>query len=147
MTEVSIDRTLASDQRARLGQFADVLISGGLGLPSASEAKVHEKWIDRALAARPDLFETVVSTISGQEEAAAALHRLKLADKAAFDDFAFVIAGAYLMNPSVCKALGLPGNAPKPRPALPDESDHYLDDGILDPVIARGPIYKPTPGL
>ena len=64
MTEVSIDRILASDQRARLGEFADVLIPGGHGLPSASEAKVHEKWIDRALAARPDLFEIVVTTIS-----------------------------------------------------------------------------------
>ena len=147
MTEVSIDRILASDQRARLGEFADVLIPGGHGLPSASEAKVHEKWIDRALAARPDLFEIVVTTISGQEGPAVTLDRLKTADKTAFDDFTFVIAGAYLMNPSVCKALGRPGNAPKPRPALPDESDHYLDGGILDPVIARGPIYKPTPGL
>ncbi|CAB4932052.1 unannotated protein [freshwater metagenome] len=31
------------------------------------------------------------------------------------------------------------------QPALPDEADAYLEDGILDVVIARGPIYRPTP--
>jgi len=41
--------------------------------------------------------------------------------------------------------LGLPGNAPKPKPALPDEADYYFRDGILEPVKARGPIYRPTP--
>jgi hypothetical protein len=55
------------------------------------------------------------------------------------------VAGSYLMNPRVRRGLGLPGGAPRPKPALPDESDYYLSGGILDPVIARGPIYRPTP--
>ncbi|MCW2739051.1 MAG: hypothetical protein JWN97_3695, partial [Nocardioides sp.] len=40
---------------------------------------------------------------------------------------------------------GMPGDAPKRNPAFPDESEHYLSDGILDPVLQRGPIYRPTP--
>jgi hypothetical protein len=31
--------------------------------------------------------------------------------------------------------------APKKSPPYPDESDQYLEDGILDPVIQRGPLY------
>lgn len=145
MTELVIEQRLRSDQRDRLADLADVLITGGLGLPRASEAKVHEKWIDRTLAARPDLFDTVVQVINLEGSAAEALAALKVQDRTCFDSFAFAIAGAYLMNPSVCKALGLPGNAPKPRPALPDESDLYLEGGLLDDVVARGPIYRATP--
>ena len=145
MTDVVIERRLDVDQRARLAKLADVLISGGLGLPSASEAKVHERWIDRALSARPDLFDTVAAVLDAAGDPSATLQQLKKDDVTTFDSFAFIVAGAYLMNPSVCKALGLPGNAPKPRRALPDESDHYLEDGLLDPVVERGPIYRPTP--
>lgn len=145
MTEILIERRLDVGQRARLAELADVLITGGLGLLSASEAKVHEKWIDRALSARPDLFDTVATVLDAAGDPSAALKQLKQDDVNTFDSFAFVVAGAYLMNPAVCKALGLPGNAPKPRRVLPDESDHYLEEGLLDPVVERGPIYRPTP--
>lgn len=131
--------------RNRLAEFADRLISGGAGLPSASGADVHGKWIDRALAARPDIVDAVHAVLTLLGEPASELERLRKDDPATFDRFAYIVSGAYLMNPRVRKLLGLPGNAPKPNPAYPDESDYYLSDGILDPVIARGPIYRPTP--
>ncbi|MEV4135577.1 hypothetical protein AB0J72_25795 [Dactylosporangium sp. NPDC049742] len=111
----------------------------------ASQAKVHEKWVDRALSARPDLFDGLVAALDGDDDPALAVDRLKKAQPELFDTLSFVVAGSYLMNPAVTKALGMPGNAPKPKPALPDEADHYLSGGALDPVIARGPIYRPTP--
>lgn len=49
--------------------------------------------------------------------------------------------GAYLIR--VWRRLGYPGR--KPTPVLDDEADFYLDGGLLEPVIARGPIYRPTP--
>ena len=36
------------------------------------------------------------------------------------------------------RELGYPGPVPMRQPALPDEADAYLEDGILDVVIARG---------
>lgn len=131
--------------RSRLAEFADLLIAGGAGLPPASGADVQGKWIDRALAARPDLAEAVHTMITGTGDPAVELARRRNEDPATFDRFAYIVAGAYLMNPRVRKLLGLPGNAPKPNPAYPDEADHYLGDGILEPVIERGPIYRPTP--
>ena len=144
--KVEITNNLDSTQRARLAELSNVLISGGLGLPAASDAKVHEKWIDRALGARPDLFQTVADVVAMVGDPKVILAKLEINDPDTFGNFSFIVAGAYLMNPAVCKELGLPGNAPKPNPALPDESDMYLEDGLLDQVIARGPIYRPTPG-
>jgi hypothetical protein len=131
--------------RARLAEFADVLIAGGAGLPSASAADVQGKWIDRTFAARPDLVPIVHEVIGRPGDPAAELGRIRTEEPQLFDDFSHAIAGAYLMVPKVRKGLGLPGNAPKRKPAYPDEAEHYLGDGILDPVIERGPIYRPTP--
>lgn len=145
MSTVEVVTQLDVAQRNRLAQFADQLIVGGAGLPSASGADVHGKWIDRTLTARPDLAEVVLAVIVLEGEPEIELERLHREDFGTFESFAFAISGSYLMNPRVRKLLGLPGNAPKPKPAFPDESDYYLADGILNPVIERGPIYRPTP--
>jgi hypothetical protein len=145
MNDATMERQLDAKQRQRLAELSDELISGGLGLPCASKANVHKRWIDRALKARPDLFNQFVSVLSVDGDPADVISNLRKDNRQNFMDFWFIIAGAYLMNPSVCRLLGLPGNAPKKQPALPDESDHYLEDGLLDSVISRGSIYRPTP--
>ena len=136
---------LSDAQRTRFAGFADHLISGGAGLPSATQADVHGPWIDRAFGARPDLVSVVLDIIDRDGTPAAVLDTLYTADRPAFDAFAFAVSGAYLMNPRVRQGLGLPGSAPEKNPAFPDEADSYLEDGILDPVVQRGPIYRPTP--
>lgn len=136
---------LDDTQRQRLAALADVIISGGAGLPSASEANVHRRWIDRTLAARPDLLESILAGLEGDDDPVVAIENLRRHKRSVFDALSFAIAGTYLMNPSVCRLLGLPGNSPRPNAALVDEADFYLEDGILDPVIARGAIYRPTP--
>ena len=40
-------------------------------------------------------------------------------------------------------AIGYPGL--EARPIDPDAAPDYLEDGLLDSVIARGPVYRPTP--
>jgi hypothetical protein len=132
-------------QRDRLAAFGDALIAGGAGLPSASQAEVPSKWIDRALAARPDLMPVVVSVLARPGEPKEVLADLRRSEPEQFDAFAFAVAGAYLINPRVRKLLGYPGPAPVKNPAYPDEAESYLEDGILNPVIDRGPIYRPTP--
>ncbi|GAA1809447.1 hypothetical protein HC028_23600 [Planosporangium flavigriseum] len=144
-TPLQLEFRLSQAQRDRLAVFADLLISGGAGLPAATEVDVAGAWIDRALGARPDLVETVVGVLAEEGEPAEVLARLRAQEPERFDAFAFIVAGAYLIHPRVRKLLGYPGGAPEPSPAFPDEADAYLEDGILDVVIERGPTYRPTP--
>jgi hypothetical protein len=54
-----------------------------------------------------------------------------------------VVPGAYFMNPAIREAIGYPGLERRPidESAEPD----YNQDGLLDSVVARGPVYRPTP--
>ena len=134
-----------SQWRQRLAAFADTLVPGGEGLPSASAAGVHEAGIDRTLACRPDLRDLITSVIGVDAEPREALERLRAEQPGVFDSFAVTIAGIYFMNPDVRRLVGYPGDAPQRKRARPGEAEEYLKDGILDPVIERGPIYRPTP--
>lgn len=140
-TDMALSETrTALDQaaRARLAQFANALIAGSPGWPSASEAEVHDVWIDRSLAARPDLVAIVTSVLAAAGEPREVLNELRTCDPGRFENFSSLVAGAYLMNPRVRRKLGLPAGAPERNPPYPDEADFYLEGGLLDPVIARG---------
>ena len=62
-------------------------------------------------------------------------------DPAGFALLAELVPGAYFLNPRVREALGYTGQTAQPIDPQPD----YLDDGLLQSVIDRGPIYRPTP--
>ena len=133
--------------RRRLARFADVLISGSPGWPSASEAEVHGSWMDRTFAARPDLAKVVTSVIAMPGEPREILDRMKSEDAGRFHSFSTAVAGTYLMNPGVRTQYGLPAGQPEKNPPMPDESDYYLEGGLLDPVVARGSAgFRRTPG-
>ncbi|MDQ1462244.1 MAG: hypothetical protein QOI08_3728 [Actinomycetota bacterium] len=136
---------LTEEQRTTLAALADALIPGGAGLPSAVEADVHGKWVDRVLAVRTDLVDRLSQALSDDGVPREALERWRVSEPDVFDAITFVVSSAYFLNPRVRRLLGYPGRAPMRNPALPDESDFYLEGGILDPVIARGAIYRPTP--
>ena len=71
-----------------------------------------------------------------------AVSQLKSKDPSTFSLLAELVAGAYFLNPQVRAGLGYHGQTAKPIDPRPD----YLDDGLLQSVIDRGPIYRPTPG-
>jgi hypothetical protein len=136
---------LDASRRERLAALADALIPGGEGLPAASTADVQGKWIDRTLAARPDLGPLVEAALALEGEPEAALRAWRSREVESHDGFALTVCGAYLLNPRVRKLLGYEGPAPRPAPAFPDESDLFLEGGLIDPVVARGPVYRPVP--
>ena len=47
---------------------------------------------------------------------------------------------AYFLNPAMREAIGYPGL--EARPIDPDAAPDYLADGLLDSVVARGPVYR-----
>jgi hypothetical protein len=136
---VNFDRV----QRAVLAGLADVLIPVGDGMPSASAAAVAEEGLDQVLTAVPSLGAGLADVLvrgKGSEptEVVASLART---DAAAYGILTEVVTAAYFMNPDVRKAVGYTGQGPSPL----DPRVDYMEDGLLESVIKRGPIYRPTP--
>jgi hypothetical protein len=130
-------------ERELLGRLADVLIPAAPDMPSASAAGVAGQWLDKVLEARPDLAASLKDFLAkaGDQEPVVVVALLRSNDPAAFGILAEVAAGAYFMNPEVQRAIGYAGQIQRP---IDPESD-YLNDGLLESVIRRGPIYRPTP--
>jgi hypothetical protein len=138
---------LSDEDRRRYGELADVLIPDAEGMPSASRAEVHTRWVDRALAARPDLLVGLRQALdlSAGLPAEAAVEMLNSQHAPVFDALGTVTAGAYFLSPEIRQLIGYPGQVPQP---IEDDVDTYAD--LLERVLDRGPIYRtaddPAPG-
>jgi hypothetical protein len=130
-------------QRAVLAGLADVLIPAGDGMPSASAAGVAEQGLDQVLAAVPSLGPSLANVLDRVEgrEPADVVASLARTDPAAYGILTEVVAAAYFMNSAVREAVGYAGQRPTPL----DPRVDYMEDGLLESVIKRGPIYRPTP--
>jgi hypothetical protein len=131
--------------RALFAAMADLLIPSGGGMPSASEAGVAARWLDEVLRVRPDFGAPLAAVIAdaGGADPADGLARLRNSDPAGFGVLAEVVAGAYFLNPDVRKAIGYGGQ--QQVPIVAETPPDYEQDGLLASVVARGPIYRPTP--
>ena len=128
---------VSADARRILSSLADVLIPAAAPMPSASEAGVADKWLDRVLEARPELAGPLAELLedasgSAPGEQVRALHG---AHASQFQTLAKVVSAAYYMNPKVRKLIGYPGQTQ--HPIFPDEAEYDLRDGLLDPVLRR----------
>jgi hypothetical protein len=130
-------------RRAQLGAIADQLIPAGGGMPSASEAGVAGRFLDEVLAARPDLAAPLEAALESVDGLAPGAAIAKLRDSDGWAVLTAVVPGAYFLNPETRAALNYPGL--ERRPIDPGAQPDYNDDGLLDSVIARGPVYRPTP--
>lgn len=128
--------------RRTFAGLADVLLPAVDDLPAPSASDVGGRWLDRALAARPDLAEPLTAILAAaiDRDPAAEARRLHDEEPEAFATLAFVVTGSYYLSPKVRKRIGYPGQ--KADPADDDEADYWLRDGILEPVIARGPRWR-----
>jgi hypothetical protein len=137
--------TFDANERAVLAGLADVLIPSGEGFPSASEAEVAGEGLNQVLSARPDLaagLKQLLVSARGRSPAEVVAD-LQETDPAGFGILAELVPGAYFLNPQVRQRLGYHGQGPRPFDPRPD----YLEDDMLQSVIDRGPIYRPTIGM
>jgi hypothetical protein len=130
-------------QRAVLAGLADVLIPAGDGMPSARAAAVAEEGLNQVLAAVPSLEASLADVLAKAKgrEPAEVIASLARTDPAAYGILTEVVTAAYFMNPDVRRAVGYTGQGPSPL----DPRVDYMEDGLLESVIKRGPIYRPTP--
>ena len=135
--------SFSTEDRKTLAAIADVLIPAGESFPSASQAGAAGEGLDLVLAARPDLAEPLARILRAARgrPAAAVVAELRASSPEGFGVLAEVVPGAYFMNAEVRRALGYAGQDARP---LDPERD-AVDRSILEPVLRRGPIYRPTP--
>jgi hypothetical protein len=141
MTVVLFD----AEARGRLAALADALIPAGHGMPSASEAGVAGEWLDAVLAAEPGFAGPLAAVLERADVAdpAGELKRIESTDPGGWGTLTTVVAGAYFLNPGIAERVGYPG-----RRAIPIDADaepDWAQEGLLDSVKARGPVYRPTP--
>lgn len=133
---------MTPERRAAFAALADLVIPACDGMPAPSEVDVAGRWLDRVIRVRPDLTPGLerAMVVAEEKPPADALEQLQAADPAAFHVLLAAVTGAYYMSPKVRRRLGYPGQ--RPRPAYLDEADWDLREGLLDPVVERGPIYR-----
>jgi hypothetical protein len=135
--------SFSEDERNRLAELADVLIPAVAGCLSATAAGVAGSGLDQFLATCPETASGLRQILirAGNEEAAKVVDEFRKNEPATFGVLAELAAGTYFLNPKVREAIGYAGQTARPIDPSPD----YLDDGLVESVIRRGPIYRPTP--
>lgn len=135
------------EHRRTYANLADVLIPAKDQYPSASQAGVAGVLLDVVLRSRPDLSDGlrgVLESAQGQNPSEF-VFELEKENPEAFGVLTILVRGAYFMNPTVRRLFGYRGQLAEPIDY--EAQPEYLQDNILQPVISRGPVYRPTPGL
>jgi hypothetical protein len=133
------------DLRDRLRAIGDALIPAAHGMPSAGEVGVADGQLDRVLAARPDLEAPLVralETVTASEKDALVeeLAALQAGDAAAAEALLQAVVGGYYTQREVRARLRYDGQVPVE--VRPEIIPNYVEEGLLDPVLERGPIYR-----
>jgi hypothetical protein len=128
-------------------KIADALIPDGPAGPRPSAIQDYPKWLELALAARRDSFDEIIGLVAELADCATdslyeRLKQLSETSASGFEVLSSVLAGAYLVTPEVRGAIGYPGQAQR-APRFDEAADQIMS-GILDPVIERGAIFRPT---
>ncbi|KRB36632.1 hypothetical protein [Microbacterium sp. Root180] len=134
---------IGAEHRAVLRTVAEALIPAGAGLPSAVDVGIDAGLLDQVLTVRPDLAEPLLvglDILAGE-----AAHRIaaRVDAEPGLAVVGLVVAGGYLMSQTVADALRYPWQEAKI--VRPDDVFQAIEDGLLDAVMERGPIYRLPP--
>jgi hypothetical protein len=132
--------------RARLAAVADELMPEAGGMPAPSSIDIGGTQLDLVLTSRPDLEPGLARALGAAGEPGDAigwLAALRTHDPAAHDALVLAVCAGYYLHPDVQRLLGYPGQVAEEVSVggFPD----YVDEGLLERVYERGPIYRPTP--
>lgn len=139
------EAAFGDEDRARLARVADVILPRTPAMPAASEVGVQGALLDRVLAAMPDLAPRLRDALGRVgAEPAAALAELRGRAPDLFKAVMLAVCAAYYLSPAVRERLAYPGQ--EARTIDVHELPSYLEDGSLERVVARGPLYQDPDG-
>ena len=130
----------------RLARLADVMLPAAHGMPSAGDVAAITSYLESVLGWRDDLrapLERAVADLDPESftvEQLAAYHRI---DEGAYVALTAVVAACYYLSPVVRERIGYPGQVAKTYD--PFAYTAWVAEGLLDPVMDRGPIYREAP--
>lgn len=136
------DPIAALDEAARevFGRVADHLIPAAHGMPSAADVVTIDR-LRFVLRARPDLLDPLRLALRRElgSDVAARLQGL-VAEPASLAALQLAIVAGYYSDRQVRELIGYPGQmAIEVRSWLVPP---YLDEGLIDAVVARGPVWR-----
>jgi hypothetical protein len=133
--------SLGADARRVFAAVADRLIPAAHGMPSAAEV-VNDDRLGFVLRSRPDLAEPLAAALRPElgEDVAARLDTLERDEPDHLGALQLVLVGGYYTDRRVRDLIGYPGQLAieLPSGAVPP----YLEEGLIDAVLARGPVWR-----
>jgi hypothetical protein len=136
------DAPLAIDdrERATFAAVAGHLIPAVAEMPSAADV-VTDSRLEFVLRARPDLVKPLKAALRADLGEDVAQRLARLADEPAnLSALQLAIVGGYYTDRHVRELIGYPGQMAIELRSW--EYPAYLDEGLIDAVLARGPVWR-----
>jgi hypothetical protein len=132
---------LTADERALLASVADHLIPAAHGMPSAAEVLTDER-VRFVLTARPDLLGPIRTALGAGlgDDPATRVAALATDDPAALGALQLAIVAGYYTDARVRELIGYPGQVALSLRSW--EVPSYVEEGLIDAVLARGPVWR-----
>ena len=145
MTTEELD-ALSTAERATLAGVADRLIPAAGDMPSAAEVVTDDR-LRFVLNARPDLLAPLRAALRPElGDELARLDVLGRDEPATLYALQLVIVAAYYTDARVRELIGYPGQMALTLRSW--EIPAYIDEGLVDRVLARGPVWRdPATGV
>jgi hypothetical protein len=138
---VDIPALTDPERRRTFAAQADALIPAAHGMPSAGTI-VDDGRLRFVLTARPDLAAPLSAVLAEPvgDDAQRRLDELAGRQPGLLAALQLVVVAGYYSDMTVRDRIGYPGQTARPVQAL--DYPEYLAEGLLDGVIARGPIWR-----
>ncbi|HEY7130894.1 MAG TPA: hypothetical protein VH440_01525 [Candidatus Limnocylindrales bacterium] len=140
---MTLEERVALDdaELATLAAVAEHLIPAAHGMPSAAEVVSADR-LRFVLAARPDLLEPMRRALRAGlgDDPAARVAALQRDDPAALGALQLAIVGGYYTDKRVRELIGYPGQ--EAITIRTWEVPPYIEEGLIDAVLARGPLWR-----
>ncbi|HEX7345963.1 MAG TPA: hypothetical protein VF253_04180 [Candidatus Limnocylindrales bacterium] len=127
-------------ERATFAGIADHLIPAADGMPSAAEV-VDDARLAFVLRARPDLADPLRAALRDDLGSDVGERLTRLADEPVnLSALQLSIVGGYYTDKRVRELIGYPGQMALELRSW--EYPAYLEEGLIDAVLARGPVWR-----
>jgi hypothetical protein len=135
------DRALDPVRRAILREVASHLIPAAHGMPAAGDV-VDDRRLDFVIRARPDLVDALRAALRPElgDDPGSRLAALAAGEPESAAALQLAVVAGYYTDAAVRAAIGYPGQMAKPVTAF--DYPTYIEEGLIDRVLERGPIWR-----